>query len=70
MPEPVMKGRFTLYETPAGGFHIAYLPDGADDTRHLEIPGAIVGLAKASAEGKLSPMAMAKAFMGASDGQG
>jgi hypothetical protein len=65
MPNAIMKGRFTLYETPDGGYHIAYKPDGDDrDAQHLEIPAAIVRLAKMGAEGKLSPMAMAKAFAG------
>lgn len=64
MTEPVLKGRFTLYETPDGGYHVAYLPDDSTETRHLEIPGALVNLAKMGAEGKLSPLAMARAFMG------
>lgn len=65
MQDPVMKGRFTLYETPDGGYHIAYLPDGeGEETRHMEVPGAIVNLARMGAEGKLSPFAMAKALMG------
>jgi hypothetical protein len=59
-----MKGRFTLYETPDNGFHIAYLPDGdEEETRHMEVPGTIVHLAKMGAEGKLSPLALARAFM-------
>lgn len=64
MPDPLMKGRFTLYETPNGGYHIAYLPDGeGEETRHLEIPGTIVHLARLGAEGKLSPVKLATAFM-------
>lgn len=62
-----MKGRFTLYETPDGGFHVAYLPDDTEETRHLAIPGGIVKLARMGAEGKLSPVAMARAFMGSPD---
>lgn len=65
MADPIMKGRFTLYETPDGGYHIAYLPDGDNqEPRQMEVPGAIVNLAKMGAEGKLSPLAMARAFMG------
>jgi hypothetical protein len=64
MIEAIMKGRFTLYPTPDGGYHIAYLPDGdGEETRHMEVPGAIVHLAKLGAEGKLSPMKLATAFM-------
>lgn len=66
-PEPILKGRFTLYETPDGGYHVAFLPDGMEETRHLEVPGPLVSLAKMGAEGRLSPLAMARAFMGSPD---
>jgi len=65
MTEPVMSGRFSLYETPDGGVHIAYKPDGDDaETRHVAIPGFIAKAAKAAAEGKLNPIQMAKMVMG------
>jgi hypothetical protein len=67
MTEPMMKGRFTLYETPDGGYHIAYLADDTEETRHIEVPGPLVSLAKAGAEGKLNPLAMARMFMGGTD---
>lgn len=54
-PEPILKGRFNLWQTPEGGFHIAYIGDGEDETRHLEIPAMIVRMARLSAEGKLNP---------------
>jgi hypothetical protein len=57
LPEPLLKGRFNLYETPDGGFHLAYVPDGdGEEARHLEIPAFAVKMAKASAEGRLSPL--------------
>jgi hypothetical protein len=58
-----MNGRFTLYETPDGGYHIAYVADGQDDTRHLEIPAFLVRMAKAGAEGRLNPAAAFKEMM-------
>lgn len=54
-PEPILKGRFNLFETPDGGFHIAYVADDETETRHLEIPAMIVRMARLSAEGKLNP---------------
>lgn len=62
-PEPLIKGRFSLFETPEGGYHIAYIPDGMPETMHLEIPGMIVRMAKAGAEGKLSPLRMMQGMM-------
>jgi hypothetical protein len=62
-PEPILKGRFNLYETPSGGFHIAYVADDETETRHLEIPAMVVRMAKASAEGKLNPMQALKEMM-------
>jgi hypothetical protein len=67
--DALMHGRFSLYETPEGGYHIAYALDNTADTRHLEIPAMVVRMAKAGAEGKLSPMKMMREMManGASD---
>lgn len=58
-PEPKMKGRFTLYETPDGGLHVAYQPDGDDETGHIEIPGPLVKLMDSVKNGEMTP---AKAF--------
>lgn len=64
IPEPILKGRFNLYETPDGGYHIAYIADGdGDETRHMEIPAMVVRMARASAEGKLNPMQALKEMM-------
>lgn len=51
-PEPLSKGRYSIYETPDGGYHLAYRPDGADEDGHMQIPAAIVRMAKAGAGGQ------------------
>lgn len=43
-PEALMKGRFSLFETPDGGYHLSYRPDGEDTDQHVEIPGVYVKL--------------------------
>jgi hypothetical protein len=54
MPEPFMKGKFSLYETPDGGYHIAYKEDGEDtETKHIEIPGYIAQMAKKMGNGNI-----------------
>lgn len=53
-PEPVMKGVFSLYETPDGGYHIAYTNErgeNPEETHHHQIPGMVVKLAKQASEG-------------------
>lgn len=62
-PEPFLKGRFTLYETPDGGMHIAYLPDGDTETRHMEVPAFVIQNGRALAEGKLNPFKAIKDLM-------
>jgi hypothetical protein len=65
MAKHLMNGKFSLYETDEGGFHIAYNPEGGEgETQHLEIPAMVVRMARASAEGKLSPLGMMKMMMG------
>lgn len=58
-PEPMMKGRFCLYETPDGGFLLAYRLDGEDQDQQVHIPGFAVKMAKAQmgAKGKFGKMA-------------
>ena len=63
-PVARMTGKFTLYDTPDGGIHIAYLPDGTEETQHLELPGKAIRLAQALESGKMNPAAMMRAFMG------
>lgn len=62
-PEPILKGRFNLWEMDSGGYVIGYVPDGDTETRILEIPGMVVRMAKMSAEGKLNPVKALKELM-------
>jgi hypothetical protein len=61
MPEPRLKGRFNVYETPDGGLHIAYQPDPVDDQeqeiQHIEIPAKVIKLAQMINGGKMNPLA-------------
>jgi len=63
MPDPLINGRFSLYETPEGGYHIAWTADGDTTTNHLEVPAFLVRMAKAGAEGKLNPVTALKQMM-------
>ena len=42
-----------MYETPTGGYHIAYREEGTDEVKHIEIPGHIVKMASAIGNGKM-----------------
>lgn len=52
MPEPFLKGRFNLFETPIGGFHLSYRVDGEEEDRHMEIPPVIAEMM----QGKVHPI--------------
>lgn len=56
-PVPFLKGTFAIYETPDGGYHIAYKVEGETETQHMEIPGAALKMAKAMS-GVSNPFAM------------
>lgn len=58
--EPFMRGTFRLWETPDGGFRIAYRPDSTDEDNVLVIPGAVIKMARMASEGKGNPLAMMK----------
>lgn len=47
-PTIIMQGAFRLYETASGGYHLVYLADGLDEEKHIEIPAAMVKMAKHS----------------------
>ena len=64
------QGIYRLYEKDDGTLHLVYLPDGADHEEHMEIPGALMQLAKQGAEGKISPMQMMKMVGGMLGGGG
>ena len=71
MAEPLMKGRYTMYDLPDGGVHIAYDIDGVEgEPRHLEVPGMVVRMARAAAEGRLNPFTAMRQMMTGSPGPG
>ena len=39
---PVKLAQGSLYETPEGGYHIAYQWTGSDETLHYDIPASLV----------------------------
>lgn len=52
-PTPMMKGIFSLYETPQGGFKLVYRVEGEDaDRPHIDIPPAMVKVAKTMGDGR------------------
>lgn len=53
-PQILHEGRYRLYEKPDGGIHLVYLPDGQEDEQHMEIPGAMLRLARMASEGNMS----------------
>lgn len=57
VPEPVLKGRFAIYETPDGGFHLAYRPDESEEDQHVEIPGLYVKLMRRKTGGTKNMLA-------------
>lgn len=42
-PTPILSGRFAIYETPAGGYHLAYrTEEGPDEDQHFDVPAHLV----------------------------
>ena len=66
-PVPFLKGVFAIYNTPDGGVHISYRPDGAETDEHIQVPGLVMNLVKEMQEtGKMpNPIAMFKLMRGA-----
>ena len=54
MPEPVMQGMFSVYETAGGGYRITYREDGSAEQTHVDIPGMLVRMARALGAGRIS----------------
>ena len=54
MPEPLMQGVFSIYETAGGGYHIAYRQDGSPEETHIDIPALVTRMARAVGAGKIS----------------
>ena len=53
-PQVLHEGRYRLYEKPDGGIHLVYKRDDKDEEDHMEIPGAMLRLAKMASEGNMS----------------
>lgn len=49
-----MRGVFSLYETPGGGYHITYRQDGSGEETQVEIPGVVVRMARAVGGNRIS----------------
>jgi hypothetical protein len=62
-PKVVHEGRYRLYENPDGGLRIQYRRDGKDEDDFVQLPGPIVALGKAAAEGSLSPIELMQRMM-------
>jgi len=41
-PQALVSGKFTLYQTPKGGMHLALQVEGETEPRHVEIPAMMV----------------------------
>lgn len=41
-PAPVMRGDYSIYETPGGGYHLAYTTDDSQETQHFDVPGQYI----------------------------
>jgi hypothetical protein len=57
-PEIVHRGVYTLWKKPDGTLRVQYRRDDKDEDDYIELPAAMVELAQAAADGKLSPMDM------------
>jgi len=58
--EPILTGRFSLYETPHGGIHLAFHLEGEADDRHMEFPPAMVRMAAMAGGGRGNPLDIIK----------
>ena len=48
-PQPILRGRFSIFETPAGGYHLTWRAEdaeGPDADQHIPIPPHMVKLAR------------------------
>jgi hypothetical protein len=73
-PAPVSAGRYALFETPGGGRHLVYHPDGGPDgiegDQHIDIPGFIVSMAEKAASGEGIAPGMLGRLLGGGQGEG
>lgn len=63
MPRILHEGRYRLYENPDGGMRIQYRRDDKDEDDFVQLPGPIIALGKAAAEGKMSPIELMRRMM-------
>ena len=62
-PTIVHQGRYRLWQKPDGGLHLVYQRDDKSEPDHMDLPGALLALAKAAGEGKLSLSDMMREIM-------
>ncbi len=55
-PRILHKGVYTLYEKPDGTLRIQYRRSDKDEDDFMELPGALLRMAKQMSEGKLNPL--------------
>lgn len=53
-PVVLHEGRYRLYEKPDGSLRIQYRRDDKDEDDFVELPGAMIRLAKMASEGNMS----------------
>lgn len=63
VPVIVHEGRYRLYQNPDGGMRIQYRRDDKEEDDFVQMPGPVVALAKAAAEGNMSPIEMVRRMM-------
>lgn len=63
IPVVLHQGRYRLYEKPDGTLRIQYRRDDKEEDDFIEIPGMMIALSKAAAEGKMSPVQMMRSAM-------
>jgi len=63
-PEPIQRGRYSIYEADDGGYVLAWQPDGSEETGRRHIPGWLVKMAEAQAAGEGGVMDKVKAAIG------
>lgn len=63
-PVPFLMGRFSLFETPGGGMHLTWRPDGEEEDQHIDVPGWILKVARQQKEGSGSFMGMLRSMTG------
>jgi hypothetical protein len=50
--EAKWSGKFNVFETPNGGYHLVYVLRGETEARHFAVPAYLVKMADAAIEGR------------------